>query len=138
MISSENQSGIRLYDVALESKEHGLVTKADCIIFNKEKNEGYPVQHKYSYKPKVLYRGYIIQLLMEGLMIEEQFGVDVPHGFIVFERSKETVQVDLSDKQKVLYSINAVRDIIQGEQFPPPTEWRKRCVDCCYNKLCWG
>lgn len=127
-----------MYDVTLESKRHGLITKADCIMFDTEKGEAYPVQHKYSYKPKVLYHTYIIQLLMEALLVEEQFNVLVPHGFIIFERSNETVKVDLSNKQKVLYAIEQIRGIIGGEAFPPPTEWKKRCVDCCYNKLCWG
>jgi CRISPR-associated exonuclease Cas4 len=138
MTSKENQNETRLYDITHESKKHGLLTKADCIIFNKEKGEAYPIQHKYSFKPKVLYHTYVVQLMMEALIIEEQFNTLVPHGFIVFERSKETVTVDLRDKQKVLYSAETIKGIIQGEQLPPPTVWKKRCVDCCYNKLCWG
>ena len=138
MISSENQEGTRLYDVTIESKRHGLITKADCIMFDREKGEAYPIQHKYSFRPKAIYRTYIIQLLMEDLLVEEQFNVLVPHGFIIFERSKETVKVDLSNKQKVLYAVGQIRGIIGGEKFPPPTEWKKRCVDCYYNKLCWG
>ena len=138
MTSSGNPGGTRLYDVTLESKKHGLITKADCIMFDREKGEAYPIQHKYSFRPKAIYRTYIIQLLMEALLVEEQFNVLVPHGFIIFERSKETVKVDLSNKQKVLYAVGQIRGIIGGEKFPPPTEWKKRCVDCYYNKLCWG
>lgn len=135
---SESQSGQRLFDVTLESKKLGLLTKADCIIFNTEKKEAYPIQYKNSHKPKAIYRSMLVQLLMEAVIIEEQFGVSVPHGFIKFELSKETVKVDLSEKQKLFEDMAAISRIIGTEQFPDPTEWKKRCTDCCYKKLCWG
>ena len=56
MTSSESPKGRRLYDITLESKKLGLVTKADCIIFDDSKKEAYPIQHKYAYKPEAVYR----------------------------------------------------------------------------------
>nr|QBM01448.1 CRISPR-associated exonuclease Cas4 [uncultured archaeon] len=138
MTSNEKQNAAKLFDITLESKKLGLITKADCIIFNNEKSEAYPVQHKYSYKPEKLYKSQMLQLLMEATIIEEQFNVAVPYGFIKFEKSKETVKVDLPEKQKLLESISAIKSIIETEQFPEPTEWKKRCTDCCYKRMCWG
>lgn len=138
MTLNENQNAAKLFDITLESKKLGLVTKADCILFDWEKKEAYPVQHKYAYKPNAIYRSQILQLIMEAVLIEEQFKAAVPHGFIVFEKSKETVKVDLSEKQKLFEDIEAISRIIETEQFPDPTEWKKRCTDCCYKKMCWG
>lgn len=136
--SNGSQSATRLYDVTLESRRLGLLTKADCILFNAERTEAYPIQYKNSHKPVAIYRSMLMQLLMEAVIIEEQYGVSVPYGFIKFELSKETVKVDLSEKQKLFEDMAAISRIIETEQFPDPTEWKKRCTDCCYKNLCWG
>lgn len=138
MTSNEKQNATKLFDITLESKKLGLLTKADCIIFNTEKKEAYPIQYKNSHKPAAIYRSMLLQLLMEAVLVEEQFGVSVPHGFIKFELSKETVKIDLSEKRKLFEDIASIRYIIETEQFPEPTEWKKRCTDCCYKRMCWG
>lgn len=136
--SNESPNVTKLFDITLESKKLGLVTRADCIIFDKDKNEAYPISHKYSYKPEVIYKTQMLQLIMEATIIEEQFGVKAPYGFMVFEKSNETVKVDLSEKQKLFEDTTAISHIIETEQFPEPTEWKKRCTDCCYKRMCWG
>ena|SRR3989338_4793652 len=138
MTLSESQSETRLYDIILESKKYGLVTKADCIIFDWEKKEAYPTQYKYSFKPKSLYQTYFFQLFMEALIIEEQFSVSVTRGYLKFEKSGELVAVDLLGKEQIIYTIQQIRSLIQTESFPMPTCWKKRCADCCYQKLCWS
>lgn len=57
------------------------------------KNEAYPIQVKYSIKPRVLYRTQKFQLVMEALLIEEQIGYKIPYGLIKFLRGSQVALV---------------------------------------------
>ena len=107
-------------------------------MFEEGKKEAYPIQAKYSFKPKMIYRGQRNQLLMEALLIEESLGYRVPFGFIKFLKSGELVKVWLNEKERVIDLFVEIREIIEKERFPKPTRYRKRCVDCCYKAKCWG
>ena len=127
----------RLYDVTLFSDKLKAVTKTDCILIDENANEAYPIQIKFSKKPIMIYKSQRYQLFFEALLIEEQFGYNVPFGFIKFTLSKDLVKIDLNNKTHVLDVISDLREIISKENFPPATKYRKRCVDCCYRKKCW-
>ncbi|MBI2546942.1 MAG: CRISPR-associated protein Cas4 [Candidatus Aenigmarchaeota archaeon] len=128
----------KLFKAHLVSERLGIKTIVDSIMIDKEKNEAYPIQAKYSYRPPKLFRGQINQLLMEALLIKECLGYNVPFGFIKFLKSGDLVKVNLSNKKDVLELLNEVRDVIEGERFPKATVYKKRCIDCCYKSKCWG
>ncbi|MEW6592789.1 MAG: Dna2/Cas4 domain-containing protein [Candidatus Hadarchaeota archaeon] len=48
------------------------------------------------------------------------------------------MKIPLNDKTRVLQIISDIRETISKESFPPPTKYKKRCVDCCYRKMCWA
>jgi len=128
----------KLFKVHLVSEKLGLKTIVDSIILDKERNEAYPIQSKYSYRPRRLFRTQINQLLMEAFLIEECLGYKVPFGFIKFLKSGDFIKVHLNNKEKVIDLFDEIREIIEKERFPKPTQYRKRCVDCCYKNKCWG
>ena len=128
----------KIYNTHLESKEHFFQTLTDCIIFDDGKKEAYPIQAKYSFNPGKVYITQSYQLMLEGVLIEETFKCKVPFGFIKFLKSNDTVKVDLSNKQEIFAIADEIRDIIKNEAIPEMTPYKKRCVDCCYKKICWG
>lgn len=127
------------FKVQLISENLGIKTIADSIMIDKEKNEAYPIQAKFSFTPRKIYKGQKAQLVMESLLIEEQLGYVVPYGFIKFLRSGDLVKVNISeeDKVKVLDTFNEILDLMSSEKLPKMTKYRKRCVDCCFKKICW-
>ena len=128
----------KIYNTRLESKEHGFQTLTDCIIFDDSKKEAYPIQAKYSFKPRKVYIGQKFQLMLEALLIEEVFNIKVPFGFIKYLRTGDLVKIPLSNKEDILLTAREIRNIIKNEWIPERTSYIKRCTDCCYKKLCWG
>ena len=137
-IVKEFQNFKKIYNTRLESKEHGFLTLTDCIIFDDSKKEAYPIQAKYSFKPRKVYITQRYQLMFEGVLIEDTFKLKVPFGFIKFLKSNDLVKVDLSNKQEIFAIADEIRNIIKNEAIPEMTPYKKRCVDCCYKKICWG
>ncbi len=126
----------KVFSKQLFSTSLMMRTTADAIMFNATENEAYPIQAKYSYKPKAVFRGQRLQLMLEGLLIEEVMGMKVPHGFIKFVKSGDLVKVWLGDKSEVLECLKAIKAIFSAECVPAPTGYKKRCVDCCYRNIC--
>ncbi len=129
----------KLFKVNLVSEKRGLKTIADSIMIDRDKNEAYPIQAKFSFAPRKLYRGQKAQLSMEALLIEEQLGYKVPYGFIKFLRSGDLIKVSITEKSKnvMLESFDAIFRLMASESLPKRTKYAKRCTDCCFKKICW-
>ncbi len=123
----------------LTSENLGIRTIADSIMINAEANEAYPIQAKYSFKPRSVYRTQKLQLAMEALIIEEKMHYKVPYGFIKFLRAGELVKVSLPDSLKLetVSTFGKIAKIMHSENIPKRTKYRKRCVDCCFKNICW-
>uniref|UniRef100_A0A7V5K278 DUF83 domain-containing protein n=1 Tax=Thermodesulfobacterium geofontis TaxID=1295609 RepID=A0A7V5K278_9BACT len=64
---------MRKYNLSLETEEY--VTKIDCLFINDILKEAYPLQLKYSKKPRFdYYRTQKIQLMFEAMLIEKVLG----------------------------------------------------------------
>ncbi len=122
------------YNLTLE--HNGFITKVDCIAFNREKGEAYPIQLKYSFKPKCVYLTQKIQLMLESFLIENVLGYKVPYGYIKYVKSNVIEKVYIGEKSPLFATASKVREIIGNEVFPAATEYKKRCVDCCYRRMC--
>lgn len=107
------------------------------MAVDKKKKEAYPIQVKYSFKPKALYRTQKFQLVMEGLLIEEVLGYKVPFGYIKFLRSGDFVKVKITQKLKeeLLRIFSDIESIIQSEKIPKGTKDKKKAVDNCYKNI---
>jgi len=123
----------RKYDVFLEHE--GLSTRIDCVLFDGD--YAYPIQLKYAYKSPTVYRTTYQQLLLEAFLIENVFRKKVKEGFVKYQKSDALVRVDLGDRSSLTGTIQEIKNIGALERFPKPTQYIKRCTDCCYRKLCW-
>ena len=127
----------KTYDVYLVSEKYRISTKVDCVAIDKIKKQAYPIQVKYSIKPRALYRTQKFQLVMEALLIEEQLGYKVPIGYIKFLRSGDFVKVQITQKlrEELLRIFSEIESIIKSEKLPKGTKDKKKVVDNCYKNI---
>lgn len=125
------------YDIFLASNHIGASTKLDCVAIDKAKNEAYPIQIKYSVKPRALYRTQKFQIVLEAMLIEERLGYRVPCGYVKFLRSGDFIKVAITDtlKEGLLAILGEIRDIIENEKLPRATSHKKRRIDNVYKNI---
>ena len=128
----------KLFNVSLVSERLGLKTAADAIMINETEKEAYPIQAKYSFTPRKIYKTMKAQLIMEAILIEDWLKYDVPFGFIKFIRSGDLIKVSLLNREATLCAFKEIRDIINSERYPEATQHKQRCIDCCFRRYCWG
>lgn len=122
------------YALSLETEE--FATKIDCLLIDEEKKEAYPMQLKYSKKPKCnFYRTQKIQLLFEAMLVEKVLGYKVPYGYIKYQLSGNLIKINLENKDELFEIIEKVRNLIKNEIYPPATKYKKRLVDNCYRRI---
>jgi CRISPR-associated exonuclease Cas4 len=98
-----------------------------------------PLDYKFAqYKDKV-YSTYKTQLACYAWLIEENFGLPVEKGFLVYTRSKSklvTVNLDRGFINDVKEKAGEIVDIIENNRFPKATRYKSRCRDCTYRNIC--
>src|SRR3989344_8252121 len=125
---------IKKYNISLQTEEYA--TKVDCLLINERLKEAYPLQLKYSKKPRCgFYRTQRIQLMFEAMLTEKVLGYRVPYGYIKYELSGDLVKVNLENREKLFDVIKKVKDIIKNEIYPEATRYKKRLVDNCYRRI---
>jgi|Deesub1362A_J573_1020465.scaffolds.fasta_scaffold00151_79 CRISPR-associated exonuclease Cas4 len=123
------------YSVRLSSRKYHFNTMVDCIILDNSK--AYPIEFKYSLKPKYLYNTHKYQLVAQAMAIEEELGKIVPYGYIKYvDGSTARVSITQKLKEKVANILLEMEDIIRFERLPKETSSKKRCNSCFYINLC--
>ena len=119
----------------LVSRTHGIVGKPDYVL--KRENLLIPVEVKSSPPPEKPYRGHVLQLAAYCLLIEENYGVRVPYGYIEYAGGKR-FRVDFDDELRIdlAMTIGCMRDIINAERKPKPESDPRKCASCSVRKLC--
>lgn len=125
-------------DVFIASKENRIKGIVDEVLFL-EDGTAAPLEYKFAeYKDKI-FRTYKYQLILQALMIKENYGLDVKRGYICYTRSNSLVkQIDFkpSDFKKAVEIIVGVIDIIEKGVYPKATRSSMKCIDCCYRNIC--
>ncbi|MCK4260779.1 MAG: CRISPR-associated protein Cas4 [Halanaerobiales bacterium] len=114
---------------------HGIV---DEILFI-EDGTASPLDYKFAEYNGKIYETYKSQIVMYGLLIEENFKVPVKKGYIVYTRSKNKlmeIEITKKDRQKVLSTVDEIIRILQKGYYPEGTKYKSRCLDCCYRNIC--
>jgi len=98
-----------------------------------------PLDYKFAeYKDKI-YDTYKTQLFCYAWLIEENFGVKVHKGFLVYTRSRnKVVEVLITDvdKEQVKAAARDIFNIIDQNRYPKATKYKARCVTCTYRNIC--
>ena len=98
-----------------------------------------PLDYKFALFDDQVYETYKTQIYCYAWLIEDNFGVVVNKGFLVYTRSKnKLIEVPVTDvdKQSVKACANEIGRIINTNFYPKATKFKKRCIDCTYRNIC--
>lgn len=98
-----------------------------------------PLDYKFAEYKEKLYQTYQQQLFCYAVLIEENWGVRVNRGFIVYLRSKNKlleVPITAADKLLIRESITSFREIVENNFYPKATKFKRRCISCTYRNIC--
>jgi len=122
----------------LASKKYHIHGVIDEILFLNDGTAA-PLDYKFAeYKDKV-FKTYKTQSVLYGLLIKENYLVDVRKGFIVYTRSRDHIEeIIFSDKDRrgAITIIEDILRIMEKNFFPKATKSGRRCFDCCYRTIC--
>jgi CRISP-associated protein Cas1 len=135
---------LKTRSVSLSSEALGLTAKLDLL---EESGRGvYPVEHKRGSAPRdedgnaTVWDNDAVQLCAQGLLLEEEFKTEVPHGVQYCAGSKERVTVPFDDalRTKTREAIALCRELSARESPPEPlpAEQRHKCHGCSLVTIC--
>jgi len=123
--------------VQLVSKKLKVQGVVDEVHLLEDKSMA-PLDYKFAEYDEKIYLTYKTQLILYALMIEEMFGTIVDKGYLVYCRSRnELVEVPINKEMKdnMVNIINEYKNVMSG-YFPKPTQYKSKCLDCCYKNIC--
>ncbi|MBN2535675.1 MAG: CRISPR-associated protein Cas4 [Spirochaetales bacterium] len=114
---------------------HGVV---DEILFLNDHTAA-PLDYKFArYKGKI-FKTYKTQSILYGLLIKDNYNIDVRKGYIVYTRSDHHLEEIPFYEKDIKHTIGVINDILKIMElnyFPKSTGSKRRCIDCCYNTIC--
>ena len=123
---------------SLYSNTNSIHGKVDEVLFLNDGSAA-PLDYKFAqYKDKI-FSTYKTQLVMYGIMIEENYSIKVSKAYIVYTRSKNKlieIKIYENDYKKVKEYIKDILKIINLNFFPKGTKAKSKCIDCCYKNIC--
>ena len=125
-------------EVFIASKQHHIKGIVDEVLFL-EDGTAAPLEYKFAeYKDKI-FKTYKFQLVLQALLIRENYNIEVNRAYLCFTRSNSLVkemEISTSDFKKAEKIIEEIIDIIQKGLYPKTTRSSRKCVDCCYRNIC--
>ncbi|MGM0500493.1 MAG: CRISPR-associated protein Cas4 [Bacillota bacterium] len=125
-------------DQKLTSQKHQIHGIVDEVLFLDDGTAA-SLDYKFAKYKDRLFKTYKYQAVMYGMLIAENYDVDVNKAFLVYTRSRnKLVEIKITDKdrQEVKNILSEVIDIVQKGYYPEATSSKKRCRDCCYRNIC--
>ncbi len=98
-----------------------------------------PLDYKFAQWEGKLYETYRTQMACYAWLIQENFGLPVTKGFLVYTRSKNyllELPISASDIAGVSNAAQQIRLMLEKNQYPKATTFKKRCEHCTYKNIC--
>jgi CRISPR-associated exonuclease Cas4 len=127
----------RRHEVYLASSR-GLRGVVDEILFL-EDGTAAPLDYKFAPYKDTVFKNHKLQLAFYGVLISDNYGIQVNRGYIVYVRSKnKIVEVELPAKvyTELQQIVSDFLEVVLKGKYPRPTKYKSRCPDCCYNNIC--
>ena len=124
--------------VYLASSRYHLRGEVDEVLYLAD-NTMAPLDYKFTQYKDTFYRTHKIQSILYGLLIKDNYQVEVRKGYVCYVRSKYLLkEVAFSDKdfQETKKIVGDILNIIQHGYYPKKTKFPVRCIDCCYKNIC--
>lgn len=125
-------------EVLLTSEQHRIKGKVDEVLFLADGTAA-PLEYKFAEFKKTVWTTHSLQLILQALLIQENYGAKVKSGFVCYTRSNDVVKrIDITngDYDYALRTINDILKIIDTGYYPANIRPNKRCPDCCYRNVC--
>jgi len=142
--SRKEGDALHTRSVQISSERLGISGKLDLV----EEKDGVvcPIEYKRGSGPPggnglpPYWDNDAVQVCAQGLLLEEELGVAVPHGILYYIGSKTRVDVPLDDdlRTKTLQAIRTIRELSERDTPPEPlpAELRHRCFGCSLATIC--
>jgi len=124
--------------VKLCSKKHHIRGIVDEIIFLADGTAA-PIDYKYAEYKEKTFRTHKYQATIYALLIAENYGKPVNRAYLCYARSNNKIKeitITEKDYKKAIKAIEEVLDIIQNGLYPKKTKYSRKCIDCCYRRIC--
>lgn len=124
--------------VYLASSAHRIRGVVDEVLFLKDGTAA-PFDYKFAEYREKVFRTHRYQSALYGIMIRENYGLDVKRGFICYTRSNnhvKEIEFKKKDFKDAVETVDNVLEIIQKGFYPQATKYKAKCVDCCYRNIC--
>ena len=125
-------------EVYLVSKRHNIKGIVDEVLFFSDDTAG-PFEYKFAEYKDRLFKTYRFQLVLQGILIKDNFDVEVDRGYLCYTRSNnKVIEVSFrrSDFDRALEVVNEIIEIIQKGYYPKGTRYKMRCITCTYRNIC--
>jgi len=98
-----------------------------------------PLDYKFARYEGQLYNTYKNQLYCYAWLIEDNFQKSVNRGFLVYTRSQnKLIEVPISEaaKAEVKQCAQDIIAVIEQNNYPKATRFKKKCLNCTYRNIC--
>ena len=98
-----------------------------------------PLDYKFAKYEEKIYETYKTQLYCYAWLIQDNFGLPVRKGFLVYTRSQNKlieIPVDETHIDLVKQRVAEIQEIITQNYYPKATKYKKRCTNCTYRNIC--
>lgn len=125
-------------DVYMSSNNYHLRGKVDEVLHLADGTLA-PLDYKYAEYRDTTYRTHKYQSALYAILIKETYHKEVVRGFICYVRSGNKIKEIYyreNDFVKAQGVVSEMLKIMQTGYFPRGTNYRVKCVDCCYRNIC--
>lgn len=98
-----------------------------------------PLDYKFARYEGKVYETYQTQLYCYAWLIQQNFGLQVNKGFLVYTRSQNKlveVPIGAAQLEAIETAARKITEIIEQNFHPKCTKYKKRCVNCTYRNIC--
>lgn len=131
-------TGERHFNVSLTSETLGLSGLIDLVIVTEEQGPRRAIPVDYKLTTRQAGPHFKLQLTAYALLLEENWHLPVQEGFLysLMTRQTERIAITLPLRKRLQQQIQAIRNMIDTEQMPPPISQRGRCINCEFRRFC--
>lgn len=132
----DNLDGKKITSLKLYSKKYGFVGIVDHAIEMKDKI--ILIERKYADHNNI-HDSILVQLGLLAILLEENLNKPVPSAYVYFakngKRTKIQVNIDQDVRNYAKTMLHETKGIITTGTMPE-SNYDKRCVNCCFRKVC--
>ncbi len=135
-LAHDIKKGVRVeFALPVWSDQHNITGRCDVVEFHPD-GTVFPVEYKHGKRKQWLNDD--LQVAAQAMCLEEMLKTDIPMAAIyhIQTRRRREVNIDLTLRNQVIATINAVTSLLNRRLCPPPIEDKKRCPQCSLNELC--